>query len=160
MALYAMNFVADRRYTEFVVTILIAAVIHKTVLLVIPAYIICRLKWRPWFYGVVAAGAGAMLLFPEVFRKLIFLMYPYYEDSAFDSGRISWVNILKAAAVLVLCIIFYRDAVQNSEKNGFYFRLSIVAFVIYACCSFMPEYTRIGYYFATFASCVLPSVPR
>ncbi len=158
VAIFSMKYVIDRRYTEFLVTVLLASLIHKTVLIVIPVYLICRLRWKPWFYGVVAAGAGSLLIFKDLYRKLIFLVYPFYQDSAFDTGRISWINILKAAAVLILAILFYKDALKESESNRFYFKLSLVAFIVFACCSFVPEYTRIGYYFAAAQIFLVPSV--
>lgn len=158
IALFSMRYVTDKRFTEFVVTILLAACIHKTVLIVIPVYLVCRLNWKPWFYGVIAAGASSLLLFKDFYRKLIFLVYPYYQGSAFDTGRVSWANILKSAAVLILALFFYKDAVKENKNNTFYFKLSLVAFIVFACCSFVPEYTRLGYYFASAQVFLVPSV--
>lgn len=158
MALWSMKFVIEKRHTEFILTIVLAAFMHKTVLIVIPVYYLCRFKWKPWFMALLGAGSLSLFFCRDLYRKLIFMVYPYYQGSMFDTGRVSYVNILKAAAVLGLCILLYRQSIRGDEKNIFYFKLSIIAFIIYTCCSFVPEYTRLGYYFAGSQLFLLPSV--
>ena len=160
MALWSMKFVLEKRHAEFILTIVLAAFMHKTVLIVIPVYYICRLKWKAWFMALVGAGAASLIVFKDFYRKIIFLVYPYYENTAFDSGRVSYMNILKAGAVLAFAILFYKQAIKDSEQNRLYFNLSIVAFIVYTCCSFVPEYTRIGYYFAGAQIFLLPAVVK
>ncbi len=158
MALWSMKFVVEKRHAEFILTIVLAAFMHKTVLLVIPAYYLCRIRWKPWFMALLGAGSASLIFCRGLYRKLIFMVYPYYEGSMFDTGRISYVNILKAAAVLGLCLLLYRQAVKGDEKNLFYMKLSVFAFIIYSLCSFVPEYTRLGYYFAGAQIFLVPSV--
>ncbi|MCR5279283.1 MAG: EpsG family protein [Lachnospiraceae bacterium] len=160
MALWSMKFVIERRHAEFILTIVLAAFMHKTVLIVIPVYYICRIRWKPWFFALLGAGSASLIFFKDFYRMIIFKVYPYYQGSEFDTGRVSYMNILKAGAVLIFCVIFYKQAVKDDIRNTFYFNLSVISFIVYTCCSFVPEYTRLGYYFAGAQIFLLPSVVR
>lgn len=148
LALWSMRFVIEKRYTEFIVTILLGALIHKSILVVIPVYLICNIKWNKVWIAIVTAFAASLPLCKNLYRRIIFIFYPYYEGTYLDDFEISYVNILKAVAIVVFCLIFYKSSIKDNPKYSFYFKLNYAALLVYTCASFMPEYTRIGYYFA------------
>lgn len=154
MVMYAAKFVIRKEYGKFITWILAAALFHKSVLLVIPGYIIlrwlCDRKLNKW---IIAVGAGivlSMIFLQDFYRSIIFRFYPYYENTAFDAGEISVVNILRCLGCLVLALICYRDAVRGRAHMQFYFWANIAGLIINAFGSFIPEVTRIGNYFCIF----------
>ena len=76
---------------------LLGCTIHKSVLLVIPAYIIAdllsRASLKKWHYGVGVLLILSLIFGQGFYRNLIFMFYPYYKDSLFDNGQLSYVNI-------------------------------------------------------------------
>lgn len=150
VCLYSMKYVLRKEYLKFTVIICIAALFHKSVLVVLPAYLLAHFlaerKIPKWVYGAGGTFIASLLLFRDFYRKIIFALYPYYEDSAFDHVNFSVVNILKCVAVVVLGIICYRCALKGNVRNRFYFFLNIGALVLYTFGSFIPEISRIGYY--------------
>ncbi len=146
MALFAMEYVLKEQYVRFVLVILIAALFHKSVLVVLPLYFLGRISYRKWFPALYAAGAAALFFGRDLLRFVIFRFYPFYENSAFDRGDISWINILKGVAILVFAGIYYKDAIAESVSGRFYFRLNLFALILYAFGSYIPEISRIGYY--------------
>lgn len=78
----------------------------------------------------------------DVYRNIIFRFYPYYKDSMFDNGQLSYVNIAKCLAVLILCLIYWKDSVQENRRNRYYFYLNLAGLVLYSCGSFIPEVSR------------------
>ncbi len=158
IALYSMRYVIEKQHLKFILTIIAASLIHKTVLIVIPIYYLCRIRWRKEFLALLSAFGLSLVLFKNFYRKIIFLFYPFYRGSAFDNNRVSYVNIAKAAAIVVLCIIFYKQCIKDDIKNTFYFNLNVLALIVYACCSFVPEYTRLGYYMSASHIFLVPSV--
>lgn len=150
IAFYSMLYVLRREYGKFVLWILFGSIFHKSILLVIPVYIVChvlaRIQLKKWHY-IAGALLGSTLIFGQnIYREIVFYFYPYYRDSGFDTGNISWVNVAKCAATLILCLICYKKSIKESETLRFYFWLNIVALVVYPCGSFIPEISRVGYY--------------
>ncbi len=158
IALYSIRFVFEGRYTEFLFTIALAATMHKTVLVVIPAFLICKLKWKKPFILLLTLFSASLVFCRGLYRRIIFLFYPFYEGNAFDNYEISYANVLKAAAVIGFCLLFYKSSIRDNEKHAFYFKLNVLAFIVYTCCYFIPEYTRIGYYFSASHVFLLPGI--
>lgn len=150
VALFSMKYVLRGEYGKFVLWILAGAMFHKSVLLVIPVYLTARFlaaaKLRKWHYAVGAVFIATLIFGQNLYREIIFYFYPFYRDSVFDNGRISYANIMKCVCVLLLSLICYRKSLQKDLANRFYFFLNLFGLTAYCCGSFIPEVSRIGYY--------------
>lgn len=162
LSLYAMKYVLRKEYGKFILCILPGALIHKSILLVIPVYLVAhylaRAKLRRWHYFVGGIFLCSLIFCQKLYRELIFLFYPFYRDSAFDMGQLSWVNILKCLCVLVLCVICYRSGLRVNVENRFYAVLNLFGLVVYCCGSFIPETSRVGYYMIISQVFLLPGL--
>ena len=162
LALYAMKFVLRGDYEKFILCILPGALIHKSILLVIPVYLVAhylaKVKLKRWHYIVGGAFLCSLIFCQKLYRELIFRFYPFYRDSAFDTGRLSWVSILKCFCVLVLCAICYRSGLRGNVKNRFYAFLNLFGLTVYCCGSFIPETSRVGYYMIISQIFLLPEL--
>ncbi len=154
MVMYAAKFVIREEYGKFTVWILAAALFHKSVLLVIPCYIIirkiCNIKINKWLIAAGSAVVLSMIFLQDFYRSIIFRFYPYYEDTAFDNGEVSIINILRCACCLILALMCYKDSVKDRKHMQFYFWANNVGLVINTFGSFIPEVTRIANYFCIF----------
>lgn len=146
IALYSIKYVLREEWGKFLFCILAAAAFHKSVLVVIPLYFLASRNWKKWHMLLFAAGCGSLILFQDFYRKIIFFFYPYYEGSMFDTGEMSFANIGKCAAVLILALLYYRDTVKDDKNNRFYFYCNLGALALYVFGSFIPEVSRVGYY--------------
>lgn len=187
IAMFAAKYVIRGEYGKFVLWILAAAAFHKSVLLVIPVYLLARgLAWMRWKKGMCIAGsvlAAAVILTQGLWqriglwREIIFYFYPFYEGSAFDIGRISWVNVAKCLGVLVLGLIYWKGPWEERKASGaeaqetkrwteeqlanrFYFFLNLGGLMVYTCGSFIPEVSRVGYYLIVFQIFLIPHLVR
>ena len=61
---------------------------------------------KKWHYAVGVLLILSLIFGQDVYRNIIFRFYPYYKDSMFDNGQLSYVNIAKCLAVLILCLIY------------------------------------------------------
>lgn len=150
IALFSMKYVLRGEYGKFVLWVLAGAMFHKSILLVIPVYLVARFlaaaKLKRWHYVVGAVFIATLIFGQDLYREVIFYFYPFYRDSVFDNGQISYANILKSACTLLLSLICYRQSVEKDLVNRFYFFLNLFGMVAYCCGSFIPEVSRIGYY--------------
>lgn len=158
IALYSIKYVLRDEWGKFVFCIAVAAVFHKSVLVVIPLYFLASRNWKKWHLLLFAAGCGSLILFQDYYRKIIFYFYPFYEGSMFDTGEISFSNIGKCAAVLVLALIYYKEAIKENKNNRFYFYCNLGALALYVFGSFIPEVSRIGYYLNVTNVFLIPGV--
>jgi len=149
-ALYAMKYVLRGAYGKFVLWILAGSLFHKSILLVIPVYLAARFlaaaRLKKWHYAAGGVLAATLLFGQDLYREIIFFFYPYYRDSMFDNGELSYANILKCVCVLALGVLCYRHSLREDMENRFYFFLNVSGLVVYCCGSFIPEVSRVGYY--------------
>ena len=134
IALFSMKYVLTGDWEKFVFWILVGTMFHKSILLVVPVYFLAKFlavkELKKWHYVLLGTSAAAMILFGKnLIREVIFLFYPYYRDSDFDNGRISYVNVAKCAAVLALCLIGCGKELKTNVKTRFYFFLNVSGFL-------------------------------
>lgn len=162
VAMYAMKYVLRKQYGVFIAWIVFAAFFHKTILVVIPIYLIAAWlanhRVYKWMYVVLGAFLVSLVVFRNFYRKIIFIFYPYYEGSAFDKIDFSVTNVAKCVAVLALCLIFYKVALKKNVQNRFYFFLMLAGFSVYTFGAFIPEVSRIGYYMTVSQIFLVPGV--
>jgi len=151
----------DKKYFQFVLWIVIAALFHKTALLAIPVYLIAYfLKWNKKTIWLIPAGIAGLIAGKSIIRWLLFKIYIYYEGDPLDSSQISYVNIAKCAAILVFCLLNYRETVKGDDKVYMFFNLNLFALLLYSFAYYIPELSRVCYYMVIGQVYLIPSVLR
>ncbi|MCM1540459.1 MAG: EpsG family protein [Blautia sp.] len=162
IALYAMKYVLRGEYGKFILWILGGALFHKSILLVIPVYLLARflaaVKLKKWHYITGGILVASLIFCQSFYQEIIFYFYPYYRNSVFDAGQLSYVNIAKCVCVLALCGICYKRSLASDINNRFYFFLNVAGLVVYCCGSFIPEVSRVGYYVIVSQIFLLPGL--
>lgn len=162
ITLYSFRYIFRKEYGKFILLIILAAFFHKSVLVVIPIYLIANMAWKKWHMAVLTAGAAGMLIFQDLIMKIALELYPSYKNTIFLqtetglSGNL--MSILRCVAVLALAVLCYQDEWKESRENRFYFKLNFLAIVLYLCGSFLPLVGRIGYYLMTSHVLFIPAI--
>lgn len=153
IALYSMKYVLRGEYGKFILWIVAGTAFHKSILLVIPVYLVAKwlakVQLKKWHYIAGGLLILSLIFGQDIYRKIIFYFYPFYENSAFDNGQLSYANIGKCLGTLALCAICYKQSLKDTEKNvinRFYFFLNVAGLAAFCCGSFVPEVSRVGYY--------------
>ncbi len=148
----------NKNYTKFVLYIIIASLFHRTALVCIPVYLIAYfIKWTKRTVWLIPAAAGCLFFGKALIKWVLTIFYPYYADY-FGTYDFSYINILKSAAVLVFCLIFYKPAIKGDTKAEFFFNLNLFALILYAFASYVPELSRICYYMVLSQMFLIPEV--
>ncbi|MBO5292276.1 MAG: EpsG family protein [Lachnospiraceae bacterium] len=158
IAMVSIQFIFRREYLKFMCCILLASLMHKSVLIVIPIYLIAVCPWKKWFVAVMSVAAASGLVLGSFYMKVILFLYPTYENTDMLEGGTSITNIVRCAAVLVLGLLYYKSTVRENVQIRFYFHLNYIALLLYTCCSFLPEISRIGYYLTVGQVFLLPMI--
>ena len=123
VTLYSLRYVLKREYGKFVLLILLAALFHKSVLVVIPLYLIAALPWKKWQVALGAAFAVSLPLFQGFWMKVVLWLYPSYQNTVYLQKEIglegSLMGIIRCAAVLVLGLSAYRETIKENRANLF-----------------------------------------
>lgn len=146
LVMVSMQFVIKGQIGKFVSLVVIAALFHKSALIAIVVYLLAVGSYRRWQYGLLIAGMASALVLKDIYLKIILWLYPTYVNTELLEGGTSVINIFRCAAVLFLGLLYYKDAIADCVQTRFYFHLNLLAFLLYTCCSFLPEISRIGYY--------------
>lgn len=167
LTLYSIRFVMRKQYVKFILLICFAALFHKSVLVVIPLFLLTNVRWKRW--QVILGGIAAVLVFvfQDLVMKLALYFYPSYKDTVYlEKGTgilASASGILRCGAVLLLAGFVWlsyrkkgetlfasgKDADRETAAAGFYLKTTILALAIYLCASFLPLVSRITYYLIT-----------
>lgn len=166
VAVFSMKYVLKKQYMKFILLTAAAATIHKSVLLVIPVYLLAAFlselprgsKLRRGLLCLLVLGAASGLVFQNLYLKVIVKFYPSYENTSYLDGGTSFINIVRIIGVFLFTLLYYREAVRDNKQNQFYFYLNFFALLLYTCASFVPEISRVGYYMTAGHMFLLPSV--
>ena len=162
ITLFSFRYIFRKEYGKFILLIILAAFFHKSVLVVIPIYLIANMKWKKWYAAVLSVGAATMVLLQDFIMKIALELYPSYKDTIYLETEIglsgNLMSILRCVAVLMLALLCYREAWKEDEKNRFYVKLNFLAVLLYLCGSFLPLVGRIGYYLITSQILLIPAI--
>lgn len=164
IALYSIKYVLRREYLKFILWILVAASFHKSVLVVIPLYLgadwLARIRLKRWHYVLGALLALSLVFGRDIYRAILFRIYPYYENSMFDTVDYSLTNIGKCVGTLILSLLSYKAVLRENRRDRCYFFLNLGGLVLYTCGAFIPEVSRVAYYLIVPQIFLIPDLLR
>ncbi|MCL2051041.1 MAG: EpsG family protein [Lachnospiraceae bacterium] len=146
IALFSIPFVLSKKWIHFILLILLGAAFHKSILVVLPLYFLASLKWKKWALAVAGLFLTTLFFWQDFYLKMLVFVYPTYRDTDYLEGGTSIINIIRCGGILILSLLYYREAVKDNDRNRFYFSLNIAALLLYTCGSFIPVISRIGFY--------------
>lgn len=160
LALYSMKFVLRRQWGRFVLLVLLGSFFHKSLLVILPLYILAAIPWKKWQLALIGMFCTTFLFMQDFYLKVVIFLYPTYEDTEYLEGGTSYINILRCLAILILSLLYYKKHIRDDRRLQFYFYLNLGAFVLYTFCSFLPIISRIGYYLTISHILFLPALVR
>ena len=147
---------------KFFALILFAATFHKSVLVVIPMYFIARVKWKKWALVPLVVFGAVVALLHEQIMDIALKLYPSYRNTVYieevHTITENAAPIFGCLFVLALCLICYKDAVEDCVDNRMYFNMNIMAMALYISCYWLPLITRFAYYLTTAQILLLPNL--
>ena len=171
----ALMYGMKKCYIRALVLILIAALFHKTALLVLVMYPVCMIRWNKFYYIALGALGISGLIFRAQYMDLFIKLYPSYVNEpelVAEGGGISLVNIARIVFTLCLAaaaLMWKREKIKKSaakdnvkkefmlhDEVSVYLQMNIAALVLCTCFSFIPFSSRISYYLITTQVMLIP----
>lgn len=151
LSLLAMTCLLRRRYAGFVILVLLASLFHKTALITLLLYPVAARRWKKRELAAAVVPGLAVLLLHEKAMELLLSLYPSWEGTVdLAAGTsISWVNIAKCLAVLLLAYYVRADEDPDTFRGRqlvMYRNSAYIGLLLYVFGWFIPEVSRICYY--------------
>lgn len=173
LCMVAMTFLLRKRYAGFVALVFLASLFHKTALVTLLFYPLLLHRWRRRDKAAGAVLGLLVLVFHKKALELLLVLYPSWEGTGdLAAGTsVSWVNIARCAAVLILAFLCGRpDSSGSSEKPAarplaarqlaVYDNATWLGLYLYVFGWFVPEVSRICYYLTFTQIFYLPMLLR
>ncbi|MBL5947941.1 EpsG family protein [Enterobacter asburiae] len=149
-----INYSLNKSLLRLIVGVIIAATMHVSALIIIPAIFLCKLKSRKLFISVTVAsislfsfllifGVKIIILLAQVnfaFRKILF----YIEQNPI-SIQFGWLNLL--VLLFVVFYVSYSYQIEKNESLRLLNRFIFVGAVIYLYSGAITFLTRVTFYF-------------
>ncbi|MGN0666045.1 MAG: EpsG family protein [Huintestinicola sp.] len=111
---YALIYCVRRRFIRYAVLILIAAVFHRSALIMLPFYYILRLKWN---VPVISAAAAVTITLMFTIRTIMqFAVGFVYKGYSVDSPDI--IGGVTPAAAVIFAVIFISAMLLRKNMDG------------------------------------------
>lgn len=151
LSLLAMTCLLRRQYAGFAGLVLLASLFHKTALITLLLYPVAVRRWKKRELAAGVALGLAVLLLHEKAMELLLSLYPSWEGTVdLAAGTsISWVNIAKCLAVLLLAYYVRADEDPETFRGRqlvMYRNSAYIGLLLYVFGWFIPEVSRICYY--------------
>ena len=151
LSLLAMTCLLRRQYAGFVILVLLASLFHKTALITLLLYPVAVRRWKKRELAAGVVPGLAVLLLHEKAMELLLSLYPSWEGTVdLAAGTsISWVNIAKCLAVLLLAYYVRADEDPDTFRGRqlvMYRNSAYIGLLLYVFGWFIPEVSRICYY--------------
>lgn len=151
LSLLAMTCLLRRQYAGFVILVLLASLFHKTALITLLLYPVAACRWKKRELAAGVVPGLAVLLLHEKAMELLLSLYPSWEGTVdLAAGTsISWVNIAKCLAVLLLANYVRADEDPDTfcgRQLVMYRNSAYIGLLLYVFGWFIPEVSRICYY--------------
>lgn len=161
--MFSYQFILDRKPIKFILSVLVASLLHSSALLFLPAYWIASWKMG-WRQLALVGGVGIVYwLFPNVFRWLLGKIA--WTDSIASyvdrTVALSWAGFIIQACILAFCFMFRNETnltpYYKWRRIDALINCMVVGLCLQMLATMIAEAFRMAYYYNL---CVIAVVPN
>ncbi len=162
LLMWAWHFLKKNKFIPYAIIILVASLFHQTVLLMIPVYLLVKMKTTVkellvyaylllWFY---ISSSGFIELITKFYHE-------EYSGSVFISEGLSYTYaILPILIVAVSFVLTKAGTIADTRTNKYLINLSLIASILMLTMSKHSIIERLAYYFMIFVVLLVPVIYR
>jgi hypothetical protein len=162
IVMLAFGFLVERKFFKFIIIIIIAALFHKTALILLPLYFLLNVKVKPkLFILLIACSLALSLLSRSIVNILLAHFYPQYQNNSLvNTALVSKYYVLMSFSLVILCIYLISQKKLSINKTNDRIMVNIVLFVAIAHTIFiwLPLANRLSLYIDILLIIVIPQL--
>ena len=165
IAIFSLRYLTQINFqntAKFIFCILFASTFHKSALIVLPLYLLAKIKWNkiiPILLSIIVIISNC---FYNHILNLLLLLYPSYKGTIYIKTQQSLIDItlpiLGYIFIIFLCFFCYKASIKDFNDNIMYLKMNILAIVLYLCFFRFPLINRITYYLTAGNIILLPNM--
>jgi hypothetical protein len=145
------KYIFDKKVLPFIITVLIAALVHPSALIFLPAYFLAKVKLNVINFICIVMAAIFLIYSWEYLKNIVLLTrYSGYIDSGYDvEGMFTTVlRTIYRSGIMLFCLFFRKTTVKAYPKANNLYAICICAVIlqIAAIKSYIFARTVIYYY--------------
>lgn len=168
IVVYAFNFIFERSFFKYALTIFIATTFHTSAVLMLPFYFFWTKEDRTVSWAIIIPSLIGLLLVGLNLESILSSVSDYESDSTaiqryttytdvFESkNRDLYLNLLTAG----IALFHYPRLKKIDPKNTFFIVLMLAGTILNVCGFVSPYAKRIYFYFSVAEIWVLADIPR
>ncbi|MEH7336927.1 EpsG family protein, partial [Neobacillus drentensis] len=147
----ATKYIIQRDWKKYFLIVLLASTIHKSALILIPAYfIVCRKAWRAQTFLILLVGIFVMIAYNQIsaliFGALEETQYGHYEN--FSEGGASVLRVLVYASPLLISFMGRKRLERiNPESSDVIINMSLIGLFFMVISTQNWIFARMAIYF-------------
>lgn len=159
MVFVSLRFIKEKKFWRFLLVILVGMLFHKTVIIMLPFYFLCRLRLKQSYLLILTLCGLALTPFRNKLSAFVVgTFYPHYAETgvAQPLSTTEFIYYLIVFGTIVFLCMKYREKFFADDYNLILFNCVFYAFLIYLCLSFIPEVNRLAVYLEFFVILLIP----
>lgn len=154
--LWAYKFIKERKPIPFFITVFIAAMFHKSTLIIIPFYFIANKKITGrYIAGMASIIFGLIVLRTRLFNVVKVLVGYEQYSGTYGFAQQTFLFLLLVITIAVIC--FKKQIIEYDEKTVIYYNGLILAWMMMPFAMVSPTAMRLVYDFAFVLTLLVPS---
>lgn len=160
VALFCFELIKKRKLLPFLILLLVAATIHKSVLIFIPLYFVVKLKNIKLYYGFVLFLFPILFVFRVPLSNFFAMLSGYDKDFGLFDG--AGTPVFTALMILIGIFVFmrYKEVLLMKPDSKLYYIAFALALFFVPLTWVNPSAMRVVQYFSIFMVVLIPVVVR
>ena len=157
IALFSYELIKKRKIVQFVLLILIASTIHRSVLVFIPFYFIVQIKNTQLFYKIILFFFPVFMILRNEISGYIKLVGGYEDYEQFEgSGTYTFTAVFLGIAIIAMARS--KIILKNNPNAQHYYNAFAIALLFLPLTWINPSTMRIVQYFSVFMLLFIPEI--
>lgn len=156
-ALYGYELIKNKKIIRFMIIILLASTIHKSVLIFLPFYFIAQIKNTKYFYRIILFLFPVFMIYKGNLATLVRSIGGYNEYEDYEGAS---TFTFTAMFLLIAIVGLFRSKIimKNNPNAQYYYNAFALALLFLPLSWINPSFLRIIMYFTLFMLLFIPAI--
>lgn len=148
--------IKERRFLPFLITVLVACMVHKTSIIFLPFYFVYNIRITKLYKVMVFIVFGTVFLLKN--KLALFLTNGTYSVYAGRPGQGPYNLLLFITMIVFMSLLLYEKLSQRNKMVNVYINAVVIGMFILELSLSIPILVRLSYYFIIFIVLLIPEI--
>lgn len=156
VSIFGYELILKRRFLPYLLLVLLAALFHKTAIIMIPFYFVYNIRLKKTYWYIMIFGIFACFLLKNSIATILNRMGGYNYEQYEGAG--TYVFSLLILVILMLCFLYYDKLIKQNPYNVHYINAVLIGCFVLPMSYINPTLFRLGYYYFIYLIMLIPEL--